>query len=108
MSGTILKAHCGYQTGTCSCNGSIGAHLYDKNETWVRGVCIDQNACSNQLVHCQPWDDYLQTKSNPVKHLAKQRAHLRYCIFTVELLEAERKHIEPIHNIWVCLDIVMP
>ena len=51
-------------------------HLYDEDETRVCGVCIDQNACSNQLVHCQSWDDNLQAESNPIKHLAKQKAHL--------------------------------
>ena len=51
-------------------------HLYDKDETRVCRVCIDQNACSNQLVHCQSRNNYLQAESRPVKHLAKQKAHL--------------------------------
>ena len=82
-------------------------HLYDEDETRVCGVCVDQNACSNQLVHCQSRDDDLQAESNPVKHLAKEKANL---------VGIEASHLSfwrqmiavAAHALFICLIIVVP
>ena len=85
MCGNSHQAHCGYRHG----HDSIEMHLYDEDETRVCGVCVDQDACSNQLVHCQSRDDYLQAESNQSSTLQSKRRIWEAFNFTVELPEAE-------------------